>query len=51
MRITEGGLQQESKKIRDNERNVEGVGAGGVVWWNRKARVNYVHCRTGKGNL
>jgi len=24
---------------------------GRVVRWNRKARVNYVHCRTGKGNL
>jgi len=24
---------------------------GRVVRWSRKARVNYVHCRTGKGNL
>ncbi|KAF8418742.1 hypothetical protein EV426DRAFT_720464 [Tirmania nivea] len=28
------------------------LGRGGrVVWWGRKARLNYVHCRTGKGNL
>jgi len=30
---------------------VRGTGMGRVVRWNRKARVNYVHCRTGKGNL
>jgi len=30
---------------------VRGKGIGRVVRWNRKARVNYVHCRTGKGNL
>jgi len=30
---------------------VKGTGVGRVVRWNRKARVNYVHCRTGTGNL
>jgi len=28
-----------------------GMGMGRVVKWNRKARVAYVQCRTGKGNL
>ena len=49
--ITEGGLKQEWKKRRAEERKVKGTGMGRVVKWNRKARVNYVHCRTGKGNL
>ena len=49
--ITEGGLRQEWKRSRAEERKVKGSGVGRVVRWNRKARVNYVHCRTGKGNL
>jgi len=49
--ITEGGLRQEWKRRRAEERKVKGTGMGRVVKWNRKARVNYVHCRTGKGNL
>jgi len=49
--ITEGGLRQEWKRRRVEERKVKGTGMGRVVRWNRKARVNYVHCRTGKGNL
>ena len=49
--ITEGGLRQEWKKRRAEERKVKGTGMGRVVKWNCKARVNYVHCRTGKGNL
>jgi len=49
--ITEGGLRQEWKKRRAEERKVMGRGMGRVVRWNRKARVNYAHCCTGKGNL
>jgi len=49
--ITEGGLRQEWKRRRAEERKVKGTGMGRVVRWNRKARVNYVHYRTGKGNL
>ena len=49
--ITEGGLKQEWKIRREAERRVRGTGMGRVVRWNRKARVNYVHCRTGKRNL
>ena len=37
--------------MRKNERCVRGTGGGRVVNWERKARVSYVHCRTGKGNL
>ncbi|KAF8419213.1 hypothetical protein EV426DRAFT_702095 [Tirmania nivea] len=49
--ITEGGLRQEWKRMREAERKVAGTGGGRVVRWGRKARLNYVHCRTGKGNL
>jgi len=49
--ITEGGLKQEWRKMREEERRVKGAGMGRVVRWNRKARVTYVQCRTGKGNL
>jgi len=49
--ITEGGLKQAWKRMREEERRVKGVGMGRVVKWNRKARVAYVQCRTGKGNL
>jgi len=49
--ITEGGLKQEWRRRRAEERKVKGTGMGGVVRWNRKARINDVHCRTGKGNL
>ncbi|KAF8418709.1 hypothetical protein EV426DRAFT_311223 [Tirmania nivea] len=49
--ITEGGLRQEWKRLREAERKVAGTGGGRVVRWGRKARVNYVHCRTGKWNL
>jgi len=49
--ITEGGLKQELKKRREAERRVKGTGMGRVLRWNRQASVNYVHCRTGKGNL
>ena len=42
--ITEGGWRQEWKRRRAEEGEVKGTGMG-------KARVNYVHCRTGKGNL
>jgi len=27
------------------------MGMGRVVRWNRRARVNYIHCRTGECNL
>jgi len=40
--ITEGGLKQAWKKKREAESRVMGAGIG---------RVNYVYCRTGKGNL
>jgi len=46
--ITEGGLRQ---RRRAEGRKVKGTGMGRVVHWNRKSRANYVHCRTGKGNL
>jgi len=46
--ITEGGLREEWKRRRAEERKVKGTGVGRVVRWNRN---NYVHCRTGKGNL
>jgi len=49
--ITEGGLKQMWKRMREEERRVKGTGMGRVVKWNRKARVAYVQCRTGKGNL
>ena len=49
--ITEGGLKQAWKRMREEERRVKGAGMGRVVKWNRKARVAYVQCRTGKGNL
>jgi len=49
--ITEGGLKQAWKRKREEERRVKGAGMGRVVKWNRKARVMYVQCRTGKGNL
>ena len=49
--ITEGGLRQEWKRRRTEERRVKRTGIGRVVKWNRKARVNYIHCRIGKGNL
>ena len=49
--ITEGGLKQPWKKMREEERRVKGTGMGRVVRWNGKARVAYVQCRTGKGNL
>ena len=49
--ITEGGLRQKWKSRRAEERKVKGTGMRRVVRWNRKAPVNYVHCRTGKGNL
>jgi len=49
--ITERGLRQEWRRRRAEERKVKGTGMGRVVKWHCKARVNYVHCRTGKGNL
>ena len=49
--ITEGGLKQAWRKMREKERRLKGVGMGRVVGWNRKAGVAYVQCRTGKGNL
>ena len=49
--ITEGGLKQAWRKMREEERRVKGAGMGRVVRWNRKARVAYVQCHTGKGNL
>ena len=49
--ITEGGLKQAWQRKREEERRVKGVGMGRVIKWNRKARVMYVQCRTGKGNL
>jgi len=49
--ITEGGLKQEWRRRRAEEQKFKGAGMGRVVRWNRKARVNYVHCRTGKGSL
>ena len=50
-KITEGGLKQALRKMREEEKRVKGAGMGRVVKWNRKARVAYVQCRTGKGNL
>lgn len=44
-------MKQAWKKMREAERRVEGMGMGRVVKWHRKARVNYVQCRTGKGRL
>jgi len=49
--ITEGGLKQAWKRKREEERRVKEAGMGRVVKWNWKARVMYVQCRTGKGNL
>jgi len=49
--ITEGELRQEWKRRRAEERKVKGTRMGRVVKWNRKARVNYIHCRTGNSNL
>ncbi|KAF8426002.1 hypothetical protein EV426DRAFT_715912 [Tirmania nivea] len=49
--ITEGGLKQQWRRWMEAERKVAGTGGGRVVRRGRKARVNYVHCRTGKGNL
>lgn len=49
--ITEGGLRQEWHRKREAERKVVGAGRGRVISWKRKARINYVHFRTGKGNL
>jgi len=49
--ITEGSLKQARRRMREDERRVKGAGMGKVVKWNRKARVAYVQCRTGKGNL
>jgi len=37
--------------MREEERRVKGAGMGRVVKWNRRARVTYAQCRTGKGNL
>ena len=45
------GLKQAWKRKREEERRVKGAGMGRVVKWNRKARVPYVQCRTGKCNL
>jgi len=42
-----GGFEAE---MREEEGRVKGTGMGRVVGWNRRARVNYVHCRTSKGN-
>jgi len=49
--ITEEGLKQTWKRMREEERRVKGAGIGRVVKWNRRARVAYLQCRTGKGNL
>jgi len=47
--ITERGLRQSWKRLRERERRVKGAGMEGVM--SRRARVNHVHCCTGKGNL
>jgi len=47
----EVGLKQAWKKTRAEERKVKGAGLGEVGKEGRKARVMYVQCRTGKGNL
>jgi len=39
------------KKKRGGGGRVKGAGVGRVVKWNRKARVAYIQCLTGKGNL
>jgi len=39
MIITERGLKQAWKKMREEETRVKGAGMGRVVKWNRKARV------------
>jgi len=51
--ITEEGLKQPWKWIREEQlkRKVKGVGIGRVIKWNRKVRVTYIQCYTGKGNL
>jgi len=49
--ITERGLRQGVGEEKSGGEENQGAGMGRVVKWNRKARVNYVHCHTGKGNL
>ena len=49
--VTEGGLRQEWKRMRERERRVKGPGMGRVIGWDRKGLVNYTQCRTGKENL
>jgi len=49
--ITEGGLKQAWVKKRKAERAVKGTEMGGTLKWNRKALLNYIQCRTGKGRL
>jgi len=49
--ITEGGLKQAWKRMREEERSVKGAEMGRVVKCNRSARVAYVQCGTGKGHL
>ena len=49
--ITEGGLKAAWKELRWKGTCVKGTGEGKIIEWSRKARVNYGHCRTGKGNL
>jgi len=49
--LTEEGLKQAWRRMREEARRVKETGMGRVVKWNRKARVVYVQCRTGKSNL
>jgi len=41
--VTEGELKQRWRKMLE-ETKVKGTGMGGVMGWNRRARVNYVYC-------
>ena len=49
--ITKEGLKEVWKRIRKEKRYIKGTGGGRVVKWERKAKVSYVYCRTGKRNL
>jgi len=50
--VTEGGVEVSvEEEERGGEESEGSLGMGQVVKRNRKARVMYVQCRTGKGNL
>ena len=49
--ITKGGLKEGWTRMRKEERYMRSTEEKRVVNYERKARVLYVHYRTGKGNL